>query len=416
MALEREIEVPYELGFEEYFLGSVFLGAGKKPVLRASSRLVAPEMFGNPINQRIYAAMLEMLEKGIEEPDPVLVLRHMGKRTGDRQRIEDVMLRASESVSTPANWRHYAAHIREAWQKRELVIRCEELRQMASDPDKPAKELMRAFDRIGRKLGLGGNPSIDASEVDLSSKKGHAGLPSGFTFIDRSVVSRGYIEGQTSLIVAGQKVGKTSVMISFVNANPGKRIGFVTLEMTPEQILLGCVKQIHGTYRPSGDMFEDAGHKDALEAIRKRPVVFFDGTQSEGETTIEEVCAWAIDEHDLEPIDALVLDYVQLLSTSERTGFDSVREMSIVSRKLVKLSKRLGIPVLAGSQATEKDGVLVTKQARKFEEDAGLVVNLTRKLDDNVGKMRIKLNRFGPSGIESPVTWDAQYLRYSEVG
>jgi len=416
MALEREIEVPYELGFEEYFLGSVFLGAGKKPVLRASSRLVAPEMFGNPINQRIYAAMLEMLEKGIEEPDPVLVLRHMGKRIGDRQRIEDVMLRASESVSTPANWRHYAAHIREAWQKRECISQYQKMIEVAANPETTSRDLMRAHDRIGRKLGLGGNPSIDAAEVDLSSKKGHAGLPSGFAFIDRAVVSRGYIEGQTSLIVAGQKVGKTSVMISFVNANPGKRIGFVTLEMTPEQILLGCVKQIHGTYRPSGDVFEDADHQDALEAIRKRPVVFFDGTQSEGETTIEEVCAWAIDEHDLEPIDALVLDYVQLLSTSERTGFDSVREMSIVSRKLVKLSKRLGIPVLAGSQATEKDGVLVTKQARKFEEDAGLVVNLTRKLDDNVGKMRIKLNRFGPSGLEAPVTWDAQYLRYSEVG
>lgn len=413
-----EVEVPYELGMEVYLLGSILLGSlNTRPILRACTRIVHPEMFGNPLNRRCYQAMVDLLSQGVEAPDFALVLRHMGNQSGDASSLVDYMVKLTECVATPLNWRHYAGLVRAAWQRRELLVKCSALQRKAADHEVTVPDLMREYDRIGRRLGLGGNATVEGSDVEMEDqggRGGHTGLGSGFRMIDQGISTRGYPSAQTSIIVAGQKVGKTSLLISFLNANPTAHIGFVTLEMTPRQIILSAMKQMTGLSGRPLDIFDAPEWDEQVEQV-KQHVTFFDGNRSEKETTIEEVIAWSLDEHDLRPFDGLVVDYVQLLATDERVGFDGTREMSVVSRKLVKLSKLIGVPVVAGSQATEKDGVLVTKQARKFEEDAGLVVNLTRKLNETQGKMKIKLNRFGPSGVEQDVTWSVKNLRYEEA-
>jgi replicative DNA helicase len=184
----------------------------------------------------------------------------------------------------------------------------------------------------------------------------HNAIPTGFTELDE------YMCGglcAPELIIAGARPGKGKsafLMAAAMNAaRNGKHIGYFSLEMSPVQngqralsstSLVGIGKQRKG---PAALTEQDWA---AMSAGLERLHDDMDGRfrMYRGyKLTFEKIEMLARHARERGELDMLVIDYLQLLRTAEKTTND-VERLGYVSKGLKQLALELNIPILTASQ------------------------------------------------------------------
>lgn len=200
-----------------------------------------------------------------------------------------------------------------------------------------------------------------------------------------------------TILGARPAVGKSSVLLKIARqaAQQGKQVLFVSLEMSAQQIgarILSANSGLNGGRLISGQALSDA---DCDVLARGVELSGLDGTANlsllvQPGLTIEELRQEILGRDD---VDMLVLDYIQLMRTKQRTNSDFER-LGVVSRGLKQIALEADLPVLTAAQVRRQGnggtlrapGMDELRGSGDLEQDADNVALIHRveSADDSV--------------------------------
>jgi len=240
-----------------------------------------------------------------------------------------------------------------------------------------------AIEEIGR---------LYANRQDVTGLRTH--------FIELDKILNGLHKSDLLVLAARPSVGKTAFALNIamnVAVKGNAPVGIFSLEMSKEQLnrrLLCSYAQESGQEVSRGNISEATLAKLRQKAteLEKAPI-FIDDSPG---LSIMQLRARARRLHSMQKIELLIIDYLQLMSGTDKGGRDQNRqqEVSEISRGLKALARELGIPVMALSQLSrnieqrsgkEKSAEPMLSDLREsgaIEQDADIVMFVHRERPD----------------------------------
>jgi replicative DNA helicase len=240
------------------------------------------------------------------------------------------------------------------------------------------------------------------------------GVPTGFIDLDKQL---GGLQASDLLIIAGRPgQGKTGFLLSVAkNAalTHKKHVAVFSLEMSNEQVAQRLIAQQTGISSQklrSGKLEENEWpmFAQAIEVLSETHI-FLDDTPAITPLQLRTKCRRLHLEHRL---DLVIVDYLQLMGSDERTE-NRVQEVSYISRNLKVLARELNVPVLAAAQLSraveqrsDKHPILSDlRESGSLEQDSDIVMFIYRPdqyekdtLKENLAEIHIAKHRNGPVG------------------
>ncbi len=213
-------------------------------------------------------------------------------------------------------------------------------------------------------------------------------MPTGFKDLDQ--LTSGLQPSELIIIAARPSMGKTVLCLNIArNAaiNSKVPVAIFSLEMSRDQLaqrMLCAEARVDGQRLRTGYLTESDWPKlaDALGRLSEAPIYIDD---SPGATVIEirSKARRIKAEHGL---GLVIIDYMQLMSSSNRKSENRQQEISEISRSLKSLARELNVPVLALSQLSravenrpEKRPMLSDlRESGAIEQDADVVAFIYR--------------------------------------
>ena len=173
----------------------------------------------------------------------------------------------------------------------------------------------------------------------------------------------GGIEKGQYIIVAGRpSVGKSAFLqyVGLKNAETGKKVLFVSAEMSEEMI----IKRILQTYQP--------------ETIPQTFNILIASSTAKIEAEIESKAR---------DFDLVLIDYIQLLKPQKKYVKDLYERVTEISSDLKKIASRFNLPFLCASQFSRRaEGKQPTmadlKESGALEQDADVIISFWKKGED----------------------------------
>ena len=334
-------------------------------------------------------------------------------RVGNRRLLANVDGQAIARAGRGKTAEQIDGHVQalRAWASKRVAQRA--LRD-ALDRDTPPSEwfatcagaLSQAQLRAAQTRSLDGVGIVDSLWTYLSGD--HASLETGIASLDRVL---GGLRPRFYVIGARPAVGKTAFLVTLQRllSRRGKRGLFFSAEMTTAEIAGRLLAQETGLDSSRIDrraLNESEGEqlvRAGADVARWRMLV--DDTPG---IRVGDIRARAAVEHAKEPLDYLLVDYLQKIHPNRR--YDSrEREVSEVSSELAELQKQLKIPVVVAAQikrdASNREPELSDlRESGAIEQDANTVILLdrpaTRKQGDDHTQAAafVAKNRGGSTG------------------
>ena len=244
--------------------------------------------------------------------------------------------------------------------------------------------------------------SINAAEIAHRSKGGISGITTSFSDLDAKI---GGLHKSDLIIVAGRpSMGKTAFAtnIAFaaaqkykenkknnINNVNGGRVAFFSLEMSAEQLatrILAQKSQVNSHNMKTGKLSKQDFMK-VMETSKELQDLdlFIDENAATTVNMLRNRCRRLIRQ---KGIDLIIIDYLQLLSTSNNNYHDNrVNEISYITRQLKSLAKEFNIPVIALSQLSraveqrenKRPQLSDLRESGSIEQDADVVMFLFRE-------------------------------------
>ena len=352
---------------EQSIIGAMLLD--KKAVDEVVAILKTSEVFYKPEHQQIYEAVREMYFASLSI-DLVTVsdkLRQMGKL--DFVGGFDYLISLTQKIASSAHIDYHSRIVLQYYIKRKTASIAQTVTAKAYDDGTDVFDLLRMWSNemdLLQQSAVSGNRELTMAEgmKDLQKRierLSHAventltGVHTGFKRIND--YTGGYQSGDLVILAARPGMGKTSKVLKTVveNAKVGNAVGFISLEMSFQQLLSRVVaidtnfhlKQLLKTGFEKPEYFTRLMQHG--ERIGGYPIYIDDGTASDISDIILKARSWKR-KHDIK---LLVVDYLQLVSDTTKKG-NRENEVSSVSRKLKLLAKELQIPVIVLSQLSRQ--------------------------------------------------------------
>lgn len=220
------------------------------------------------------------------------------------------------------------------------------------------------------------------------NKEGLTGTPTGFDEIDK--LTNGFQQGDLIILAARPSVGKTAFALNLAQnaAHLGKKpVAIFSLEMGADQLLkrmLSSAGRIEGNKLRNGQLTDEDWLKySKASTILSNDPIYIDDTPGIKVMEIASKCRKLEREQGLSLI---VIDYLQLITGSDRSRESRQVEVSEISRSLKGLARELKVPVVALSQLsrnvesrTDKRPMMSDlRESGAIEQDADIVAFLYR--------------------------------------
>lgn len=380
---------------EEALLGALLIDPDA--MLRVSTR-VSPMDFWRPQHKWVYTAILRMHES--QAAIDIMTVADYLENQGYLEKVGGGAFLTKLSLQTPTSIHAdtYAEMVVDMSRRRQLVDAAARIAGIAYDKSKPLDDVLAEADKIffestatmvdDEMLDAGQLMSGLYDQVETSMKrKGMIGVTTGFADVD--TLLGGLHKGDLVYLAARPSVGKTATLlnVALAAAKSGKRVLFVSLEMSDDQVAqrLACIESGLNTRKLRQGEIEDAEFlrlMDAMGRISGLPLhVIWTGTKDPAElrATARKMQAEI-------GIDLLCIDYLQLMSADHERGQNRREQVDSISRSLKLLAKALKIPVIANAQLsraveqrTDKRPVLSDlRESGGLEQDADIVAFLYR--------------------------------------
>ena len=415
---------PQHLESEQAVLGSIML---RKDAMHEVEDMVSADSFYAEKHKIIFQAMLDLDNKN--EPIDMLSLstkldeKKQLERIGGNQYLAEIV----NTVPSSTNVKHYADIVQKKFMLRNLIDAADYVSELAFDEgdDHMDDILDLAEKRIFSVVSSPKNqkfvnlkdalPEAYERLEKLHENKGELrGLPTGFKDLD--LMLSGLQNSDLIILAARPSMGKTTLALDIARMSSvqhGKSVIIFSLEMSSQQLvdrMLSAESRVNAWNLRTGRLSSDRDFsqlRDSLDKLAKAKIYIDD----QAGNSIVRMKALARRIKAEKGVDLIVVDYLQLMSTSK--NYDSmVNQVTEISRSLKSLAKELDVPVLALSQlsrAVESRGgkprLSDLRDSGSIEQDADVVMFIHR--DDkgkdesektNIAEILIEKHRNGETG------------------
>jgi replicative DNA helicase len=418
---------PQNIEAEQAVLGAIFL---EPSTLTQASESLIPEDFYRSSHQKIFNVMLNLGDKG-KAVDLITVTEELSAM----KELEDVggvsyLSELAGSVPTAANIEYYAKIVEEKSLLRRLIrtattiaqdgyAREDEVDALLSEAEKNIMEVAQrknagAFHDIKDVLVR----AYDNIELLHNRTEDVTGIPTGFADLDE--MTAGFQRNDLIIVAARPSVGKTAFALNIaqnVATKTDENVAIFSLEMGAEQLVMRmlCAEgNINAQNLRTGSLTDEDWRKLTMAmGSLSNAGIYIDDTPGIKIGEIRSKCRRLKQEHGLGMI---LIDYLQLIQGSGRSGENRQQEVSEISRELKGLARELEVPVIALSQLSrgveqrqdKRPMMSDIRESGSIEQDADIVAFLYR--DDyydkesenkNIIEIIIAKQRNGPVGTVS---------------
>ncbi len=245
------------------------------------------------------------------------------------------------------------------------------------------------------------------------NSKGITGIPTGYKKLDE--MTSGFQGGELLILAGRPSMGKTGIALCLAEqaARSGAAVGFLSLEMSAEQITLRLLSSESGIphhfIRNASISSQEWVELTNVAARLAEMKLYIDDSPM---VSIMDVRTKARKLKADRALDFLVIDYLQLIHASKKHE-SRHQEVSEISRSLKALAKELNIPILALSQLSRAVDSRMDKrpmlsdlrESGAIEQDADLIMFLYRDVVYNpetenpaLTELIVGKQRNGPTG------------------
>ncbi|MBO7090186.1 MAG: replicative DNA helicase, partial [Victivallales bacterium] len=336
-------------------------------VSSAMGALKLENAFYRPAHQTIFNAMVELTAGKSEVAlDPLVVSDHL-ERSG---KLEEVGGRAyiaqlMDSVPTAANIDYYVEIVKQNAILRHIIATCTETIQQCYGAEDDVHALLDGIEqKIFEVTGMNETKDLQSVQplvreaVDYLEKliKGNPdilGLRTGFD-IDKMIT--GLKPGEMFVLAARPSIGKTALALNMaaniaMNPSHPAPVGIFSLEMPALSLILRmiCSESRVGLAEFRNKTINASRWTDVMRAadsLNKAKIVIDDT----GAIDILELRAKARRMKAKHNVEAIFVDYLQLIRAHTKSNASRENEVSMISGSLKAMAKELNIPVVVLAQ------------------------------------------------------------------
>ena len=397
-------ELPNNVEAEQSVLGSILLN---NEIFDDISTLITSINFFDPLHQRIFAAIENLIYKGMLA-NPI-TLKNYFEKDKDDINIPEYLVKITKFSSSSRQAIEYSKIIYDMYVRRELIKISENTIDTAkvNDLNISGQKIIENSEKLLFDLAEKGSFSSSLVKFDEAMKltiemassayrneEGIVGVPTGLRDLDDRL---GGLHQSDLIIIAGRpSMGKTALAtnIAFnaakklLNENKRSSIAFFSLEMSSEQLstrILAEQSRITSHNIRRGKISEEEFDKfiETSKTISELPL-FIDETPAISIAALSNRARRIKRLHGLEMI---VVDYIQLMRATINNKDGRVQEISEITQGLKAIAKELGVPVLALSQLSraveqrdqKKPQLSDLRESGSIEQDADVVMFVYRE-------------------------------------
>lgn len=390
-------KMPNNLDAEQALLGCLLIDNELQAELLDS---LSEEDFYQDSHKYIYQAMRKAFIG--RKPVDLVTLSDGLEQMGALEKAGGIAYLTSLAQITPsaANYKYYYDIVRRDSTNRKLIRAAERIIQNAHESEderasvayaeKVVYDISQTEDKSGLLNMSEGNvvgAVLQKFELIASNKEALRGTPTGITRLDKA--TNGLQKSDLIVIAARPGVGKTSLSMNFVeNAalKYGKTCAVFSLEMPRQQIvqrLLCSYANVSMGKALSGNLTDMEWRKlSAASADVAKAKIYVDDSSRTTPAEILSKCRRL--KAMTGALDLVMIDYIQLMESGERSGGDANRqqEISSITRNLKIMAKELNVPILALSQLrriqTKEPQLSDLRESGAIEQDADIVMFISR--------------------------------------
>jgi len=418
---------PHSLEAECGVLGSLLI---EKDAIIKIADILKSDDFYDPKHERIFEAMMELFSSHI----PIDLLT-VSQKLKDKKLLKNVggrsyLAELTEATPTASHIHEYAKIVKQKSTLRKLLSSGQEIAGLALEESSETNLLLEKAEQSLFKVtqNLIKDKFVSIREIlqerfdefaelhDAEDKDALRGVATGFRAIDNLL--SGMKSADFVIIAARPSMGKTALALNVsqnVALRSGKKVGFLSLEMSKEQLvdrmfasLLGVDSwRLHKGKLTDEEFARIGGVMDELS----KASFFIDDSVG---SSVMEVRAKARRLQMENGLDLLIVDYLQLMSCeSNAWAGNRVQEIGEISRSLKSLARELKIPIIALSQLSRavesRPGKIPQlsdlRESGAIEQDADVVMMMYREDYYEEDSSRpgmtdifLRKNRNGPTG------------------
>lgn len=429
--------LPHSAEAEQSVIGSMLMD--RDAIIAASEIITADDFYQNQYGV-MFDAMVELFNEG--KPVDLVTLQNRLKEkdvppeVSSLEFVREIVI----AVPTSANIRSYANIVREKAMLRRLIRVNEEIANTCYSGKERLEDILSytekaIFDLLQNRTGSDFVPIkqvalnvLERIEAAFKSEGTVTGIPTGF--IDLDYKTSGMQPSDLVLLAARPSMGKTAFvlnLVDYVAVRKGMPCMIFSLEMSKEQLvnrMLSMESNVDSQKLRTGSL-TDADWDAVVEGIGiiGNSKLIIDDTPGISITELRSKCRKIKLEYGLSMV---IVDYLQLMSGSGRSGDNRQQEISEISRSLKALAREIQAPVVALSQLSRacesrqdhRPMLSDLRESGAIEQDADVVMFLYR--DDyynkdtdrpNVAEVIIAKQRNGPIGTVE-LLWRPEFTKF----
>ncbi|MDE7011346.1 MAG: replicative DNA helicase [Oscillospiraceae bacterium] len=433
-------QMPHSLEAEQAALGAMLIDAD---CIKDVMDKLVPEDFYIQQNRDIFETIYTMFSYS-RPIDGVTVAEEMQKNgTFDENTTRNYLLQLMEITPTSANVSEYVKIVRDKSLLRALAKSAGEILSMTQEGLGEASDILEAAEQkvYAIRRGRSAQEMVPIAQLlkplldqlnDLSSgKTGLPGLPSGFSAVDQKI--HGLNKSDLILLAARPGVGKSSFALNIalnVAKQSKKTVAVFSLEMSKEQLLTRLISSeglVDLSRLMTGRLSaNDWGKLTQAARVLRQTDIRIDDNPMLTAADMNAKC------RRLDNLGLVVIDYLQLMSSSGGKGYSGEsrqQAVSDISRMLKIMAKELDVPVLCLSQLSRANEKREDKRpmlsdlrdSGAIEQDADIVMFLYREdyykeetENKNIAECSVAKNRHGETG-RVPLRWMPEFTTFSTL-
>ena len=431
---------PQNIEAEMAVLSCAFLAAS------ASDKVIeelTEDMFYNEANKRIYNAI-----KSLKDKNTPIDMTTISNELDNNKELSlvgglEYLTEIIEFVPTTANIDYYIKIITEKYILRTMISKSNEIIASCYDEADDVEDVVEraekailsvSKDSIGNAIQSIQQVLTEAqTELEKLAKAGTdvTGISTGYRMLD--LKTTGLHPKELIILAARPAMGKSAFALNIATnmaINSKKSVAIFSLEMGAEQIanrMFSSVGQVEAQHIRTGKL-DHNDWKRVTEAMSQlgNTNIYIDDTPGITTREIRSKCRRLA--NSAVGLDAIIIDYLQLVDSSSKYAGNRVLEVGEVSRELKKLAMELEVPIIALAQLSrqlesrENKRPLLSdlKESGSIEQDADIVMFLynddyyKRPKDvppSSVMEVILAKNRSGSTGTVELV-FDRGYLSF----
>jgi replicative DNA helicase len=436
---------PQAIEVEEAVLGALML---ERDAYVAVADIIDTHSFYKDEHQKIFE-VIKALSMGQKPVDLLMVTQELK----DRHHLEAVggpafIAQLTRRVASAAHIEFHARIIAQKHIQRELIRVSSEIQGKAYDDTIDVDDLIDFSESALFKVAEGNikketvpikpvlKEALDLIEEACNREDGLHGVPSGFTGLDR--ITLGWQKTDLIVIAARPSMGKTAFVLTMARnmaVDHNRPVAVFSLEMSGLQLVnrLIAAETELGSHKIKNGKLEDwewALLHSKIARLSNSPI-FIDDTPALSIFEFRAKCRRLKIQHNIQ---AVIVDYLQLMTAGTDNRGSREQEVSAISRSLKAIAKELNIPIMALSQLNrsvesregKRPQLSDLRESGAIEQDADIVIFIHRPeyygiTDDaegnslrGVAEIIIAKHRNGSTG-EIKLSFRRELAKFSDI-